>query len=67
MDAPRIDPEALNAKLGSGADVTVLDVRRGSWHRSDAKVKGAVRVELDDVFDSGLELPEGAEVVAYCT
>ena len=67
-DAPRIDPEELKRRLDSGDDLLVLDVRRGSWHRSDVKIPGAVRMELEEALArNGNGIPEGGEVVTYCT
>ncbi len=67
-EAPRIDPDELRRRLDAGDDLVILDVRRGSWDESDVKMAGAVRVELDDVLDRPEEtVPEGKDVVTYCT
>lgn len=65
-DVKRILPRELAVLLGRGT-VTVLDLRRGSWETSDAKIPGAVRVEPDSYQDYAGQLPRGRTIVTYCT
>jgi rhodanese-related sulfurtransferase len=65
--APRVNAEELKRRVDAGEEVVILDVRRGSWERSDVKIKGAVRMELQDVLAPDAPLPRGAAIVAYCT
>jgi rhodanese-related sulfurtransferase len=65
--APRVGVEELKRRLDDGEEVTVLDVRRGSWHRSDVKLRGALRLELQEVLRPDGRVPRDVRVVAYCT
>ncbi|MBT1003990.1 ArsR family transcriptional regulator [Paenarthrobacter sp. DKR-5] len=56
--------EDLLARSRAGT-VTVLDVRPGEEYRS-AHIPGALSIPLDELSGRLNELPEGAEVVAYC-
>ena len=62
--APRITADELKRRLDEGEDIVIADVRRGSWHRSDVKMKGAIRASFDELVE---RLPPGAKVVTYCT
>lgn len=66
-EAPRIDVEELKRGIDAGEHVAILDVRRGSWERSDVKIRGAVRLELRHALVSDLPFPPGTSVVTYCT
>ncbi len=64
---PRVTVEELKRRLDEGEEVTVLDVRRGSWRRSDVKLRGAVRMELDELLRPEGRVPREVRVVTYCT
>ncbi len=64
---PRVTAEELKRCLDDGEDVTILDVRRGSWHRSDVKLRGAVRMELEEILRPEGRVPREVRVVTYCT
>lgn len=70
-EATLITPDELAERMRSGAEVVPLDVRRGSYERSDVKVKGALRVdpaELEEHLGEAVErISSDADVVAYCT
>ena len=66
-DAPRVTADQLNERLEAGEDFVVLDVRRGSYERSDVKIKGAIRIEPDALAEEYEQLAAGATVVTYCT
>ena len=66
-DAPRVSPEELKRRIDEGEDVVILDLRRGSWHRSDVKIPGAVRMELEEVDGRLRDLSPEASIVTYCT
>jgi rhodanese-related sulfurtransferase len=53
--------------MESGEDVLLLDVRRGSWGRSDVKAKGALRIPPDEVESRLDEIPKNKLIVTYCT
>ena len=64
---PRVTAEELKRRLDEGEDVTILDVRRGSWRRSDVKLRGAVRMELGEILRPEGRVPREVRVVTYCT
>ncbi len=64
---PRVTAEELKRRLDEGEDVMVLDVRRGSWRRSDVKLRGAVRMELEEILRPEGRVPREVRVVTYCT
>lgn len=64
---PRVTAEELKRRLDDGEDVVVLDVRRGSWRRSDVKLRGAVRMELEEILRPEGRVPRDVRVVTYCT
>ncbi|MFL5242176.1 MAG: rhodanese-like domain-containing protein [Gemmataceae bacterium] len=46
VDAPRISPEDLKARMKSGEPFTAIDVRNpAAWGSSNAKIPGAFRAE----------------------
>ena len=64
--APRISPEEAKRRLDAGEPIVFVDMRRGSWRRSDVKIAGAVRIPFDDVEEHLADLPREATLVAYC-
>lgn len=61
-----MDQETLKSKLGN-PDVVVLDVRTGSdWRASESKIKGAVRVEKQDVEGLAGKYEKDKTLVFYC-
>ena len=66
-EAPRIAPAELKRRLDAGEDVAVLDVRRGSWDRSDIKIPRAQRIEVDELLDARAKLARETAIVTYCT
>jgi rhodanese-related sulfurtransferase len=67
-DVLRITPKELKAKMERGERVFILDVRsKGSYNSSQVKIKGAVRIVLEELADRASEIPFGREVIAYCT
>jgi hypothetical protein len=64
--APRLDQETLKGWL-SDPQVLILDVRQASdWQSSDKKIKGAVRVNPNDVKTWAALLPKDKKIVLYC-
>jgi len=67
VDAPRIDKEEVKALLGDPG-VIILDARTGSsWNKSDKKIKGAVRVDPDDVASWAGSIPKDKKIIVYCS
>ena len=68
MAIERITKEELKKKMERGAPLTVIDVRNpADYGKSKVKIKGAVRMSLDDVETRYAEFDPKIEVVAYCT
>ncbi len=66
-DAPRITKEEVKALIGDPG-VVILDARTDwSWSGSDRKIKGAMRVEPNDVASWAGSIPKGKMVVVYCS
>lgn len=65
--AVRITPQELQDRLEGDRPVVALDVRRGSYERSDTKIVGAIRIHPDEVEDHIEEVPPQAEIITYCT
>ncbi len=66
-DAERITADELNERLSAGRPIVPVDVRRSSYEESDVKMKGAVRIEPDELAERFEQIPAGSEVVTYCT
>jgi predicted sulfurtransferase len=65
-NAPRLDPETLKSWL-SDPQVLILDVRAPhDWQSSEKKIKGAVRVNPNDVKTWAAMLPKDKKIVLYC-
>ena len=68
MAIERITKEELKKKMESGAPLTIIDVRNPvDYGKSKVKVKGAVRMTLDEVETRLAEFAPKIEVAAYCT
>lgn len=63
-DEEEVTRDDLLARARAGS-VTVLDVRPGEEYRA-AHIPGAVSIPLDELPARLSELPENAEIVAYC-
>lgn len=66
-EVPRIEAEELSDRMRAGEDLVVLDLRKGSYRRSDVKIAGAVRIAPNELELRYEQLPPGATVVTYCT
>ena len=64
---PRVDPDALAARLDDGDPPVVLDVRGRSYLTSDRRIPGALRIHPRDLETELDRIPAGLPVVAYCT
>ena len=68
MPIPRITKEELKAKMDRQEDVVIVDVRaEDSYNSSNQKVKGALRITLEELERDVKKIPEGREVITYCT
>jgi rhodanese-related sulfurtransferase len=65
-EAPRMQPEDLQNRLGQPG-LTVLDVRReGHWSASDRKIRTARRRDPEQVESWAAELDPDRTYVLYC-
>jgi rhodanese-related sulfurtransferase len=49
-------------------DVVIVDVRaEDSYNASNQKIKGALRITLEELERDVKKIPEGREVITYCT
>jgi rhodanese-related sulfurtransferase len=66
-DAPRIMKEEVKALLGNPG-VVILDARTGaSWESSDKKIKGAVRVDPDNIASWAGSIAKDKKIIVYCS
>ena len=64
----RITIEQLKAKLDAGVQIIILDVRAlDGWNSSPNKIKGAVRVPMEDVDKKKGEWNKTTEIITYCS
>lgn len=64
----RITIQQLKAKMDANADIIILDVDGNyAWNARSRKIKGAIRVDPENL-DAGIKnLPKDKEIVTYCT
>ena len=68
MPIPRITKEELKAKMDRQEDVVIVDVRaEDSYNTSNQKIKGALRITLEELERDVKKIPEGREVITYYT
>ncbi len=60
-----IDGRELRRRIEAGDDVVVVDVRPREEYEA-GHIAGAVSIPLDELADRLDELPEDAQIVAYC-
>ena len=64
----RITVDELKEKLAKKAPVFIIDSRSpGSYDNSEIKIKGAVRIPMDEIESRLSEIPRNREIVVYCT
>ncbi len=64
----RITIDQLKAKLDAGSQILILDVRAlDGWTNSANKIKGAVRVPMEDVDKKKGEWNKATEIITYCS
>ena len=68
MPIPRITKEELKAKMDKKEDIVLLDVRaEDAYNASNQKIKGSIRITLDELEKGIKKPPEGEEIITYCT
>lgn len=66
-NAPRIAPQTVKGWLAN-PDVLIIDVRQPKdWQSSALKIKGALRLNPDDVKTWAPMLPKDKKIVLYCS
>ena len=67
-EVERISVEELKEKLAKNEPVFIIDSRsQGSYDATENRIKGAVRIPLDEVESRLAEIPRDKEIVVYCT
>ena len=68
MPIPRITKEELKAKMDKKEDLVIVDARaEDSYNLSNQKIKGSIRITLDELEKGIKNPPEGKEIITYCT
>ena len=68
MAIPRITKEELKAKMDKNEDLVIVDARaEDSYNLSNQKIKGSIRITLDELEKGIKNPPEGKEIITYCT
>lgn len=68
MPIPRITKEELQAKMDKNEDLVIVDVRaEDSYNSSNQKIKGSIRITLDELEKGIKNPPVGKEIITYCT
>jgi membrane protein DedA with SNARE-associated domain len=66
INIARITPDELQAMLGAGQDLTIVDVRSNFAIDIDL-IPGALRIPTEDLAVRHLEIPRDREIVLLCT
>ena len=67
-DSIRITKEEVRRRIDSGEEIVFLDIRNpGPWERAQRKIKGAIRLPLDEIDQRIQSIPKGKPIVTYCT
>lgn len=68
MAIPRITKEELKAKMDKNEDLVIVDARaEDSYNLSNQKIKGALRITLEELEKGIKNPPVGKEIITYCT
>lgn len=68
MPVPRITKEELKEKMDRNEELVIVDVRaEDSYNASNQKIKGALRITLDEIEKNVKNPPQAKEVITYCT
>ncbi len=64
----RITPKELKARLDTGEDIFIVDLRHRFDHdASPATIPRAIRVDAADIENDRLRIPKDQEIILYCT
>ena len=65
-EIPRTSPEAVKAKMDTGANITIVDARSKADYEQ-SHIAGAISIPLEEIAQRYKELNSDNEVVLYCT
>ena len=66
-EVARMTVDELKAKLAKDEQTFIVDSRcPGSYDGSDKKIKGAIRLTVDEFADHLKEIPRDKDIVIYC-
>lgn len=67
-DSLRISKEEVKKRIDSGEEIVFLDIRNpGPWKRAEYKIKGALRIPLNEIDQRVQSIPKDKPIVTYCT
>ena len=68
MEVQRITKEELKQKIDKKEDCIIIDVRNPTAYGSNpVKIKGALRITMDEIESKSKNLPKEKEAITYCT
>ncbi|MFY9553310.1 MAG: rhodanese-like domain-containing protein [Blastocatellia bacterium] len=66
-EVERISVEDLKGMIAKKQPVTIIDARSASsWDSATTKIKGAIRMDVEEIPSRLKELPLDREIVIYC-
>ena len=64
----RISPAELSAKLATGEKLVIVDLRHAYDFEADPRrIPGAIHLPVEAFDERGHEIPQGQEIILYCT
>lgn len=67
-DLLRTSKEEVKHRIESGEEIVFLDIRNpGPWERSERKIKGAIRLPLNEIDQRIESIPKDKPIITYCT
>ena len=68
VQVARITPHELHAKMASGEELTIIDLRHPLDVLTDPRtIPGALQIRMDDLPQRAKEIPRDREIILYCT
>ncbi|MBI2851775.1 MAG: hypothetical protein HYX84_01550 [Chloroflexi bacterium] len=66
LAVPRLEPEAVKAKMDAGTRMTIVDTR-SAFEYEQSHISGAVSIPVEEIPVRYTELDRGSEIITYCT
>ncbi len=63
----RISPAEAKARVDAGKAIILDSVAEHHWSEVSRSVKGAIRINPDEIDKHYQELPKDKDIIAYCT